>query len=146
MPLTVSEIAERIAKPGTDQAVIIGRLRHFTAEGLLQPIGQKSPGTGRRRRYDEAVLEGAAVLNELAELGVHVGLLRPALILAQDAKSHWREKKKQGIGLYLEITKYPGNPNPLVHMHEGAWIVPQGESSVVVNLTQIFGRVAQKGD
>src|SRR5690348_7728151 len=110
MPLTVSEIAERIARPGAGKAalaVIVGRLRHWTAEGLLQPIGEKSPGTGRRRQYEAAVLEDAALLNEMAELGLQIRLMRTCLILAQGAKAKWPEKAKRRIRLYLEIIKMP---------------------------------------
>jgi DNA-binding transcriptional MerR regulator len=145
MPLTVSEIAERIAKPGADKAAIIGRLRHWTAEGLLQPAGEKSPGTGRRRRYDEAALADAIVLNELAGLGFQVGLLRTILILVQDAKANWRKKAKQGVNLYLEIDMLPGGIR-FPHYHEGNWFKADAELSLIFNLTQLFGRLENKGD
>ncbi len=156
MPLTVSEIAERIANPGADKAavaVIVGRLRHWTAEGLLHPVGEKSPGTGRHRRYDEAGLEDAALLNEMAELGLQIRLMRTCLILAQDAKTKWTDKAKRRIRVYLEIIKMPdGEILPRLHdVHEGKkskkgdqFFLP-ALTSVLINLTQLFGRLTIEG-
>jgi len=145
MTFTVSDIAQRIAKPSMDEAVIVERIRHWTREGLLQPAGEKNPGTGRRRRYDEAALADAVVLNELAGLGFQVSLLRTVLILVQDAKNEWREKAKRGVNLYLEIDMLPDGAR-LPHYHEGYWFNPNAELALIFNLTQLFERLEKKGN
>jgi DNA-binding transcriptional MerR regulator len=142
--LNVSDIAERIAKPGMDKAAIVERIRHWTREGLLQPAGEKNPGTGRRRRYDGAALADAVVLNELAGLGFQVNLLRTILILVKDAKNDWREKAKQGVNLYLEIDMLPDGAR-FPHYHEGCWFNPNAELVLILNLTQLFERLEKKG-
>jgi DNA-binding transcriptional MerR regulator len=65
---TVSQIAERIRAPGEALNTVADRLRNWTKEGLLRPIGQKNPGTGRHRRYSESALIDALVLHVLADV------------------------------------------------------------------------------
>lgn len=65
--LTVGEIAERIrGETGDDLTTVIERLRNWTKEGLLKPIGKKKPGIGRKRRYSERAFVDAAILSRLA--------------------------------------------------------------------------------
>jgi len=45
MLLTVTQIAQRLAKP-EQQAALRERIRHWTREGLIKPIGEKKPWNG----------------------------------------------------------------------------------------------------
>jgi DNA-binding transcriptional MerR regulator len=136
MPLTVSEIADRLAKPGA-KAALIERIRHWTRERLLTPVGKRNPGTGRHRIYDESVLEDVIILNAMADMGLTVGLQRTALMLARHAKAEWRDKAKRGVNLFLEIdTVSEGQRFP--HLHEGAWVNPNADHAIVFNLTRLF--------
>jgi hypothetical protein len=65
--ITVSEIAERIRREDEDLTTVVDRLRNWTKEGLLQPLGKKNPGTGRKRRYPETAIIDALVLSFLTE-------------------------------------------------------------------------------
>jgi hypothetical protein len=65
--LTAGEIAERIQLPGEDLRAIGERLRTWTKEGLLKPLGRRSPGTGRYHRYPQRALIDAAILSLLAQ-------------------------------------------------------------------------------
>jgi hypothetical protein len=65
--LTVSDIAEMIVRPGEDIRAAGDRIRNWTKEGLLIPLGEKNPGTGRSRLYPEAAMLEAMVLRELTE-------------------------------------------------------------------------------
>src|SRR5262245_61201640 len=65
--LTAGEIAERIQEPGEDLRSISERLRHWTREGLLRPIGTQNPGTGRHHKYPQRVLVDAAILSRLTQ-------------------------------------------------------------------------------
>ena len=64
---TVSEIAERIRRPHEDLRIAGDRIRNWTREGLLQPIGEKNPGTGKVRRYPESALIDAALLQVITD-------------------------------------------------------------------------------
>jgi hypothetical protein len=68
---TVTEIAERIAPKGEKLDLVADRIRNWTKDGLLEPTGEKNPGTGRSRQYPEKALIEAMVLLELMDcLGV----------------------------------------------------------------------------
>jgi DNA-binding transcriptional MerR regulator len=152
MTLTVSALAKRIAKRPADEAAIIERIRHWTRERLISPTGKRNPGTGKHRRFDATVLEEVALLNAMADMGLQIGLMRTALILARDAKAEWREKAKRGVKLFLEIDTLPDGKQ-FAHCHEGiwaemvngrfqvAWVNPQAENAIVFDLTQLFSRL-----
>jgi MerR HTH family regulatory protein len=55
--------------------LLFDRVRHWTREGLLTPVGDKNPGTGRSRFYDESAVSKARVLNSLTEFGMTVRIL-----------------------------------------------------------------------
>jgi hypothetical protein len=65
--ITVSEIAEQIRGRDEDLTVVIDRLRNWTKEGLLRPLGEKNPGTGRKRRYPETAIIDAMLLTVLTD-------------------------------------------------------------------------------
>jgi hypothetical protein len=68
---TVNEIAERIGRKGERLELVADRIRNWTKDGLLEPAGDKNPGTGRSRQYPEKALIEAMVLLELMDcLGV----------------------------------------------------------------------------
>jgi DNA-binding transcriptional MerR regulator len=140
MPLTVSEIADRIAKPGASKAALIERIRHWTRERLISPRGKRNPGTGRHRVYDESVLGEVLILNAMADMGLAVGVQRTALTLARHAKSDWRETAKRGASLFLEIDTLP-NGTRLCHLHEGACIKSDAADAIVFNLSHLFSRL-----
>ena len=83
MPLTVGQLALLAAKPGK-RGALIERIRHWTREGLIRPLGEKNPGTGRHRRYEEYTLAEVAILNALADLGVQVAGQHAMLLAAAE--------------------------------------------------------------
>jgi DNA-binding transcriptional MerR regulator len=156
MPLTVAVIAELIRRPDADKAAVTERLRHWSAEGLLKPIGDRNPGTGRPRLYDESAVFDAAILNLLADLGFPIGKQRYYLVvldLAQRAKDLW--EKKSLAPLYLEVADF-GDPDieggtHAVFLHEGkkrahigSVIHPRAEGSLIVNVTRLFARIEKR--
>jgi hypothetical protein len=64
---SVSEIAEKIGRPGDDMRVVGDRIRNWTREGLLETLGVKNPGTGRSRLYPETGLLDALLLTAITE-------------------------------------------------------------------------------
>ena len=92
---TVSELAARIRRPDEKPELVADRIRNWTKDGLLEPSGEKNPGTGRSRLYPEKALIEAAVLLELMDcLGIqpikaryYAGWFKAAkLILERDTK------------------------------------------------------------
>jgi hypothetical protein len=65
--LTASDIARRIQRPGEDLRVAIDRLRHWTKAGLLKPIGDAHPGTGRPKQYSKQAAVRATIVQALSD-------------------------------------------------------------------------------
>jgi DNA-binding transcriptional MerR regulator len=65
--LTVGDIADKIRRPHEDVRIAGDRIRNWTREGLLAPIGEKNPGTGKVRRYPETALRDAALIQVITD-------------------------------------------------------------------------------
>jgi hypothetical protein len=164
MALAVSEIADRILAPGADKAALVERLRYWTREGLLSPIGHKHPGTGRQRQYEESAVFVAAVLNVLANRGIQIGEIvsaRPGpgvrigrqdvvLALTKHAIDSWQQKALNGCILFLVLATFADNktmayldelPIKIFEQHDGgiAPVHSRADSSLVINITKLFG-------
>jgi hypothetical protein len=92
---TVAELAARIRRKGEKFELVADRIRNWTKDGLLEPTGDKNPGTGRSRLYPEKALIEAMVLLELMDcLGIqpikaryYAGWFKAAKqVLERDAK------------------------------------------------------------
>lgn len=157
MALTVSQIAELIKRPDADTAAIVERLRSWTADGLIEPIGDPNPGTGRRRLYGDATAFDAGILNALADLGLQIGGERYStgvLLVAERAKQLWAKRHDSPSPLVLEVSDF--GPDDLgrghaVFLHEGnkrghhgKLIHPRADASLFVNLTRLFGRIEKR--
>ena len=83
------------------------RVRHWTREGLLSPAGDKNPGTGRARLYDESAVRKARVLNSLTECGVTVRSLHVISNFLDNNAAEWLTKTAGSSDLvYLVIQKF----------------------------------------
>jgi hypothetical protein len=67
--VSVSDIANRIWRPDDNmtEAQLVERIRAWTKEGLLVPVGEKNPGTGRHRRYPHSAVPEAMLLKVLSD-------------------------------------------------------------------------------
>jgi DNA-binding transcriptional MerR regulator len=117
MQFTAKEIAERIAGDGELQPAV-ERVHHWTREGLLEPIGDRNPGTGRRRLYSEDAVVAAMVLTLLAGFGVGVNVMRTALTLSRHAWGNLRASRDRGIVTYLCLDAGGSVGPPLVRLFE----------------------------
>jgi hypothetical protein len=66
--VTVKSIALGIRRPHEDLQHVINRVRNWAKEGLLTPIGDKSPGTGRSLQYPQSAIGVARALSVLADI------------------------------------------------------------------------------
>src|SRR5262249_39151982 len=138
------EIAERIARSLDELPAIRERLRHWTREGLLIPIGDRNPGSGKHRRYEAPALLDAAILNILADHGIPVvgRDLLYALSRARVAGADWQVKQKAGVHYYLQIASIWGKSGGYrrqAEVYEGkAPHLPDATFAFTVNLTHIF--------
>jgi hypothetical protein len=66
---TARDVAQRIQRPGETLTTAVDRLRDWVREGLLRPVGERHPGTGRKRQYSRAEMIDAILLETLVEAG-----------------------------------------------------------------------------
>jgi|RhiMetdeSRZDD1v2_1073273.scaffolds.fasta_scaffold555870_2 MerR-like DNA binding protein len=152
--LTVGQIVEQLGAVAPDSgAAVSERIRHWTREGLLVPMGQHHAGTGRHRRYSSDTSYDAAVLNALASAGLHLvsrPYIQAALSHARGVLQTWRQAISAGHKLPLfflvishEMTRLSSEPT--VSIHEGVVKhTPTAEIMIVVNLSQLFLRVLSR--
>jgi DNA-binding transcriptional MerR regulator len=142
--LTVGQIAEQLSALAPDAAATRERVRHWTREGLLAPVGNRHSGTGKHRRYDAHSVYDAAILNAVASAGLHVvaqQYLIEALSRARHALLKWEQTERRG-GLWLEISHKAAGGGTAIAIHEGAVRCEQdAQLSIVINLAQIFAEV-----
>jgi DNA-binding transcriptional MerR regulator len=96
--LTVRELAERVRDPDEDLDVVVNRLRSWTKEGLLDPEGERNPGTGRKRLYPETAVIDAMALNLLTE--------RAGMPSTQAFKLLWKTSKEDFFRTPPKVKKF----------------------------------------
>jgi DNA-binding transcriptional MerR regulator len=151
MALTVAALAELIRRDDADPSGVIERLRHWTTEGLLVPIGDRNPGSGKPRTYADSAVFDAAILNTLADVGFHIGKQRYFLIvlqLAERAKELWQQKSLKT--LYLEIADFiepdvdGGRQAVFLHESKRNLFHPRSDGSYILNVTRLFARIEKR--
>jgi hypothetical protein len=101
--LSTAELVAIISEVARDPGMISERLRHWTREGLLDPIGGRHPGSGVHRRYSEETASRAAVLSRLADMGFRVTALEKSMHDIVKRIDFVRERWKPGDSAYLGI-------------------------------------------
>ncbi len=146
--LTVKDLAHQIARGNEDVDAVIARLRNWTKEGLLSPTGEKNPGTGRARVYDQTAVLNAFVLAELTEIGI------PAVHSTRyrDTKGAFFEVAREGLRMAAAAwAMKKKRPSEFYLVCSGNRVLLRGEknltdgwkSGVVINLTDIVQRARE---
>jgi hypothetical protein len=149
--LSAGEIAAAIARP-TDSAVVLTRVRHWTAQRLLLPIGEQvHTGVGKHRQYEPVAVIDAAVLNTLTEAGIQPagreGPLLFALALTQAAYRDWTREPKARYLLELSASRTNASDKGSAFLHKlrKATDRPKpmvdAEVALLVDLNRIFARL-----
>lgn len=144
MAMTISQMANRAAMRGIKRVAFIERVRYWTREGLLEPVGELNPGTGRHRRYANSALEDALILNTLADFGIPIAIQRKALIQARVARLDWKSAPLEDRSLFLEIAMLPnGILAPHFHKSPTFMMAEVANAALILNLTKIFSAVKE---
>jgi hypothetical protein len=106
--LTAQDIARHIQRPGENLTAAVDRLRNWTKEGLIQPVGDLRPGTGRKKRYAEIAITKAVIIQILADatggaagyLAAVADELAPMLLSAYRNKYMVVISRKSGVGRF----------------------------------------------
>src|SRR5262249_23253071 len=146
--INVNELADAIRKPEVEKGPLIERLRYWTAQGLLETVGELNPGSGRERAYDPDIIFLTAILDSLNNFGLQVGKLRAygaILDRATQARAAW--VKDPRTRLMLEIADLGPDQSGRQHFvflhrgkahghpYVGTYIHGHAETGLVLNLT-----------
>lgn len=156
---TVSALAERLdgvtlgGEFPEERERLLRRLRYWTLTGVLRPAEGLHTGVGRHRRYDQKSILVAAVLYELAQMGLSLGTMKHAadclyeeFVGPRADPEYWRS---QDTSTYLRLSFHEASGSykePFVSVV--GWITPHefadgsariGVSSVVIDLKRLCG-------
>jgi hypothetical protein len=145
---TVAELAQRIARPSDKLELVADRIRNWTKDGLLDPTGDKNPGTGRARSYPEKALIEAMVLLELMDcLGIQPIKARHYVGWFKTAKSALERNVQQKE--YLVLSRGPdGGKITLVDtktIKELPSVLQRSKfaSHIIIDLGALYARLEQ---
>jgi DNA-binding transcriptional MerR regulator len=152
--LTVSEIAEILEQPGR-RVSLVERIRHWTREGLIRPIGQKNPGTGRHRQYDEFALLDVALLNVLANFGLQVGQQQKVVNQVKELYDLNKLGLADSEGVHIVIFNPGGEEQKALVLYATGGEAPkrnpfklfaESDTAMLINVGRIYKNVFQKHD
>lgn len=131
----MSELVDEVVRRGAHRSLTVSRLRHWVREGLIGPVGEHHPGSGRHRYFKDTALEVALALNALADFNLPVGVLRTAAReLHREALPRWQSGAAQ---LFLVISRADsGKLGARVHYERD---LPISDRFLVLDLMQIWG-------
>jgi DNA-binding transcriptional MerR regulator len=140
MPMTVSEIADRVVKQGPSREMFIERVHYWTRERLISPIGKRNPGTGKHRRYASSVVQDTVILNAMADVGIPIAKQHEIMkVVRRDLEQRMQPWAKERPDLHLVIEKFTGLPQYKINFHDGPYTThPDAEITIVFNLTRLF--------
>jgi DNA-binding transcriptional MerR regulator len=147
MTMTVAEMAERAARRGTSKEAFVQRVRHWTRERLLFPLGETNPGVGKHRLYDDAAVQQALILDEMTDTGIPIAKQREIMkVVRMDLEQRMGglgPRAKKRLDLLLVIERFPEGEKfpegPVVNFHNGPYRThPDAVRTITFNLTKLF--------
>jgi hypothetical protein len=143
---SVTDIAEKIRGPSEDMRVVGDRIRNWTREGLLEPVGEKNPGTGRSRQYPETALLDALILTAITEtVGLQVVKVHMFKDIFALARKHFKSRYSAETLLVISrnttlgagYSTQPVEPNGLALLIKNS----DAEAHIVINVGKIAKRL-----
>ena len=133
--MTMNDLVDEAVRRGADRLLVVSRLRHWVREGLIEPVGQHHPGSGRHRFFEDAALKIALALNALADLNLPVGVLRTAASTLRNPLRHQRSTAPR----YLAIIRRP-NGKLSTGLHDKySEAVADSDAFIILDLSKIWG-------
>jgi hypothetical protein len=143
-------MADQAGKRGDARETFIQRVRHWTRERLLRPVGETNPGTGKHRVYKEIATFEAVVLEQLTIRGMPIATQRFIIgVIRQELAQRVREKSSADFWLLIDTW---GD-----HSHPYFWPPPNAsqkdddpkinklaDSTLALNLTKIFAQIVRE--
>jgi hypothetical protein len=149
--VTAKDIAEKIQRPGEALQVAVDRLRNWTREGLIKPVGAKHPGKGRAKQYPRKAIFEAALLQVLIDC-TGIGAINAGPLL-DAAKKLLGATVKEGfensilvIGRSAGVAGFYMNAGRIDHLAEMIRSSGAQDTHTIVNLKSLFDRALSPKD
>lgn len=139
MRITVAQMADRAGKRGDAKELFIQRVRHWTRERLLRPLGETNPGTGKHRLYSDAAFHEALILEAMTDRGIPIATQRLIIGVVRQERHLGRrveEAKKSGSKFFLMIDTWPNHSAP--YFSDDPKINDLADSTLGINLIRLF--------
>ena len=163
---TLREVAALVSKSSDPNVIerLARQIRHWTAEDLIETIGEKHGGTGVHRRYDAKGVRRAAIIEELVRYGITIAALDTfgEYLEINEGKEDWesaivgekivflsyaKSTEEGGLSIMQVGTRNFYDPLSLLEAVKnedygaGVLDVQEFASILVINLTKIFSRL-----
>ena len=135
LTMTMSELVDEAVRRGAEKDLMTSRLRHWVREGLIEPVGEHHPGSGRHRDFEDTALSIALALNALADFNLPVGVLHTAAPTLRHALHKWRSG---GPSLFLVIGRKPNGKLSASLYRSAGDAMAHSDRSIVLDLTKIW--------
>ena len=123
----------------TPRETAIAKLRHWTREGLLGPIGPRHAGTGNHMAYSPDALYEAAVLDVLTSAGISVAAAHDRLLEAMAAvKRELPRWRQEGGPLFLVFVRGRQDTETRVEIARKAPKLTTDDLVITVNLAKLW--------
>jgi hypothetical protein len=129
--ISVKDIALKILQPGETMESAVNRIKNWTREGLITPVGDRHPGTGRARQYPRKVLYEAALLQKLIDC-TGIGAIEAGPLLKE-------VKKRADVTSLVSEIRGAGMPVLVICRSSG-----EGKWGIAVGQLEEFPKIALK--
>jgi hypothetical protein len=141
-------MADRAGKRGDAREIFIQRVRHWTRERLLRPVGETNPGTGKHRVYKEIATKEALILEAMTIRGMPIATQRFIIgVIRQELGQRAREKSDADFWLVIDTWGDHSHPYfwpPLLspsQKDDDPKINKLADSTLAFNLTRLFAQI-----
>jgi hypothetical protein len=146
--LTVGDIAQKVQRPGEELQTAVDRVRNWTKEGLLKPVGDIHPGTGRKKQYSEKAAIRAMILQAISDAtgGRAVYLAH----MLEYVEAELRKFRGQRDIIFVMSRKAGGGDRFLLSSYEAtklgeAILKSKADIHIVLNPNRIFDELDKTG-
>jgi hypothetical protein len=135
---TAGQIAHFIQRPDERLGSAVARFRNWAKEGIIEAVGEKHPGTGRKKHYSASALLEAVLIQALTD-----ALGAPAVSLRGPVRKIVRNELLRESQVIVLSGRGPASTIKAVRLSKLKSHISRSPARIhtVVNLREIFKRL-----
>jgi DNA-binding transcriptional MerR regulator len=142
-------MADRAKKQGAAKEAFIQRMRHWTRERLLLPLGETNPGTGKHRLYRDTAIYDALILEAMTDRGIPIATQRLIIGTVRQERHLGRrvkEQEKSGAKFFLVIETLGNHSAPYFSDDLEDLKDRIADSILIFDLVRLFAQIKSTGE